>query len=243
MLIARRNLAAFVRHPQALVFSVVQPIMFLLLFNYVLGGAIDRSGNYIDFVIPGIVVQFVAFATLGTALSLHADLAKGFMDRYRSLPIARSAVLSGRILADTVGVAFNVVLVTVVGMLMGFRMSGGAGAIVGAFLLAIAFGLALSWVGAWIGLSLQSPEAVQAGGMLWLFPLTFGSSAFAPAETMPGWLQPVVNANPVTLTIDALRAMVSGEPATALALRSLAWLVTIALVFSTLAVHRYRRMQ
>ncbi|MGH8909188.1 MAG: ABC transporter permease [Egibacteraceae bacterium] len=243
LVLTRRNLAALVRKPETIVLSVIQPIMILALFNYVLGGAINPGGDYIDFIVPGMMVWFVAFATVGTALGLNADLTKGFIDRFRSLPIARSAVLTGRILSDTVVMTFSVVLLTGVGMLMGFRISGSLGAAVGAFLLVIAFGIALLWVGAWIGLSLGSPEAVQSGGMIWLFPLTFASSAFVPAATMPGWLQTVVNVNPVTLTIDALRALLSGEPATALVLRSLAWTAAITLVFFTLAVRRYRRMQ
>jgi ABC transporter DrrB family efflux protein len=243
LLITRRNLTALVRAPETIVFSVIQPIMFLLLFNYVLGGAIDPTGSYIDFVIPGIIVQFVAFATVGTALGITSDLTNGFIDRLRSLPIARSALLTGQILSDAVRIAFSIVLLAGVGTLMGFRIDGGVSAALGAFLLATMFGIALCWVGAWIGLSLRSPEAVQLGGMIWLFPLTFASSAFVPATTMPGWLQAVVNVNPVTLTVDALRALLSGQPATALVVQSLVWIAAITLVFFTLATRQYRRIQ
>ncbi|MGH8932537.1 MAG: ABC transporter permease, partial [Egibacteraceae bacterium] len=231
LLIARRNLTALVRAPETIFFSVIQPIMFLLLFNYVFGGVIGgEGGGYINFLMPGILVQFVAFATFSTALGLNSDVAKGFVDRFRSLPIARSAVLTGRILSDAVGMAFNTVLLGAVGTLMGFRISGGLTSIIGACLLAWAFGVALCWVGAVIGLTLRSPEAVQSGGMSWLFPLTFASSAFAPAESMPGWLQAFVNVNPVTITTDAIRALLAGEPAASLALASLAWTVAITAV-------------
>ncbi len=244
LLIARRNLTALVRAPETIFFSVIQPIMFLLLFNYVFGGAIGgRGGGYINFLMPGILVQFIAFATFSTALGLNTDVAKGFVDRFRSLPIARSAVLTGRILSDAVGMAFNTVLLGAVGMLMGFRITGGPTSVVGACLLAWAFGIALCWVGAVIGLTLRSPEAVQSGGMSWLFPLTFASSAFAPAETMPGWLQAFVNVNPVTITTDAIRALLAGEPAGSLVAASLAWTAAITAVFFTLAVRRFQRMR
>jgi len=243
LLIARRNLIALVRAPGTIVFGVIQPIMFLLLFNYVLGGAIDRGGRYIDFLIPGIVVQFVAFATFSTGLALNSDITRGFVDRFRSLPIARSAVLTGRILSDATTMAFNTMLLGGVGMVMGFRIHVGPVPVAGACLLVWTFGIALCWVGAWIGLSLPSPEAVQSGGMVWLFPLTFASSAFARAETMPGWLQAFVHVNPVTLTADAIRALLAGEPAASLVLGSLAWSAGITVVFFTLAVRQYQRMQ
>lgn len=243
LLMTRRNLLYFLRGPQMIVFTVVQPIMFLVLFNYVFGGTIDRGGGYLNFLIPGIIVQFASFAAFSTAMGLNADMNRGVIDRFKSLPIARSAVLTGRILADAVGIAFNILLLGGVGFLMGFRTSASIGALAMAFVIATAFGIAMARVGGFIGLSLKTPEAVQSGGMIWLFPLTFASSAFAPTETMPGWLQAFVRANPVTVTADALRALANSQPAATLVVQSLAWSAGIILVFFSLAVRRYRRLQ
>jgi oleandomycin transport system permease protein len=242
--VTRRNLIQLTRSPELLIITAVEPIIFLLLFHYVLGGAIATPGaTYIDFLIPGIVIQFVAFATVQTGVGLNQDVSKGIIDRFRSLPMARSAVLMGRILADTARFAFNILLLASVGALIGFRIATGPLPALGAFLLAIAFGVALAWVAAWIGLAVRNPEAVQAAGFLWLFPLTFASSVFVPIQTMPGWLQAIVKVNPVTVTVDALRALLLGGPVTTPVLQALAWTVGILTVFATLAVRQYRRIQ
>lgn len=243
LILTRRHLLHLVRSPQVFVWTAVQPIMFVLLFNYVLGGAIDPSGRYINALIPGIIIQMVSFNAVATGIGLQEDVSKGIVDRFRSLPIARSSVLTSQILSDTARIAINVVIAAAMGALIGFRFSAGIVPTLGAFLLATAFGVAMAWVGAWIGLTIRSAEAIQSVGFIWVFPLTFLSSAFAPTQTMPGWLQAFVKVNPVTFTVDALRALSSGAPATTLVLQSLAWIIGITVVFGALAVRQYRRIQ
>jgi ABC transporter DrrB family efflux protein len=241
--IARRDLIQVLRTPELLVFSAVQPIMFVLLFNYVFGGAIQTPGvEYIDFLIPGIVVMTVAFASFGTGIGLNVDLANGMVDRFRSLPIARSAYLTGRILADTVRIMGNVLLLAGVGVLLGLRFAAGPVPALGGFLLATAFGVAMAWVAALIGLAARNPETVNSVGFIWLLPLTFASSAFVPVATMPGWLRAFAEVNPITVNVDALRALVLGGPTATPVLQSLAWIGGITLVFWVLAVRRYRRI-
>jgi ABC transporter DrrB family efflux protein len=247
LIVTRRNLIMLPRSPEIIVFVAIQPIMFVLLFRYVFGGAIPVPGvNYVNFLIPGIIIQMVAFAVFGTGIGINEDVNKGMVDRFRSLPMARSAFLTGRILSDTVRIMFSILLLTAVGLLVGFRITEGAGKMLVAFALATAFGVALCWVGAWIGLSIRSPEAVQSGGFIWIFPLTFVSSAFAPVSTMPGWLQPFVRANPVTVVVDALRGLLVGGPFTATLnanlVKSVAWIAGITLVFFALAIRQYRRI-
>jgi ABC transporter DrrB family efflux protein len=243
LVIARRNLITLVRMPEIIVFAAIQPIMFVLLFRYVFGGAIAVQGiSYVDFLVPGIVVQMVAFNCFGTALGVNEDANKGLLDRLRSLPMSRSAFLTGRIMADTVRVIFSIVLLTIVGYLVGFRVQTGIAPALLAFLLATGFGVAFCWIGAFIGLAIRSPEAVQSGGFIWLFPLTFISSAFAPPGTMPGWLQAFVEVNPVTRVVDALRALLLGFPARDDVIASIAWILGIGIVFSVLAVRQYRKL-
>jgi ABC transporter DrrB family efflux protein len=241
--IAGRNLIQVVRTPELLVFSAVQPIMLVLLFNYVFGGAIQTPGvEYIDFLIPGIVVMTVAFASFGTGIGLNEDLSKGLVDRFRSLPIARSAYLTGRILADTVRIMGNVVLLAGVGVLLGLRFQAGPVPALGGFLLATAFGVAMAWVAALIGLAARNPETVNSVGFIWLLPLVFASSAFVPVVSMPGWLQAFAEVNPITVNVDALRVLVLGGPTATPVLQALAWIVGITAVFWVLAVRRYRRI-
>jgi ABC transporter DrrB family efflux protein len=241
--IARRNLIQVVRTPELLVFSAVQPIIFVLLFNYVFGGAIRTPGvEYIDFLIPGIVVMTVAFASFGTGIGLNEDLSKGMIDRFRSLPIARSAYLTGRILADAVRIMGNVLLLVGVGALLGLRFQAGPVPALGAFLLATAFGVAMAWVAALIGLAARNPETVNSVGFIWMLPLTFASSAFVPVASMPGWLQAFAEVNPITVNVDALRALVLGGPTATPVLQALAWIAGITVVFWVLAVRQYRRI-
>jgi ABC transporter DrrB family efflux protein len=246
-LIAKRNLLLLVRSPEIIVFVAIQPIMFVLLFRYVFGGAIPLQGiNYVNYLIPGIVIQMVAFTAFGTGIGINEDLNKGILDRFRSLPMARSAFLTGRILSDAVRIVFSILLLTVIGFLVGFRITEGPGKALLALVLATLFGIGICWIGAWIGLAIRSPEAVQSGGFIWVFPLTFVSSAFAPVSTMPGWLQPFVRANPVTIVVDALRGLLVGGPFTATLernmTRSLIWIAAIILVFFLLAIRQYRRI-
>ncbi len=230
-------------NPQLIVFAAIQPILFVLLFVFVFGGAISgSSADYVQFVIPGIVVQTVVFGTVLTGIGLNQDLGNGIIDRFRSLPIARSAVLTGRIMADTIRIAASILLIGVAGALLGFRLEAGPAAALAAFALAVAFGAAFAWIAVTVGLTLRNPETVQSAGFLWMFPLTFASSIFAPAASMPGWLQPIVTANPISVVTETLRALTVGGPATPLLLKSIAWILGLTAAFAPLAVHRYRRL-
>ena len=244
--VARRNLLRILRTPQLVFFSTIQPIMFVLLFNYVFGGAILRTGGkYIDYLLPGIMVQTVAFGATSTAIGLATDMTTGIMDRFRSLPMARSAVLSGRTTADAVRNLFVVLLMVIVGTFIGFRFHNGPLLAVAAILLAVLFGFALSWVFAFIGLKTGDAETAQLAAFVIIFPLVFASSAFVPTASMPGWLQAFANHQPVTQTANAIRALSQGEPmAGHLAgslVRSLLWIAAIIAVFAPLAVARYRK--
>jgi ABC transporter DrrB family efflux protein len=243
LIVARRNLLQVRGNPQLLVFLLIQPVLFVLLFVYVFGGAIAGSSRqYVQFVIPGIIVQTVVFATAITGIGLNEDVSKGIVDRFRSLPIARSAVLAGRILADAVRLVATIAVILLVGMLLGFRITSSPLAALAGLLLVIAFGMALSWVAAFIGLSVRNPETAQSAGFLWMFPLTFASSVFAPPQTMPGWLQPFVRVNPITVATDTLRGLLLGGPVLAPVLKTLAWIVVLTVIFAPLAIRQYRRL-
>jgi ABC-2 type transport system permease protein/oleandomycin transport system permease protein len=247
--VTRRNLRTLLRQPQLLVFATVQPVLLVLLFNYVFGNALEGvlpgDVDYIDFFIPGIVIQVVAFGTQQTAVGMAQDLSTGIVDRFRSLPMARSAVLGGRVLADAVRVAWTALLIAGVGALLGWRFSDGLLSALLAFVLVVAFGLAMSWITAWIGMSVRNPEAAQSAGIVWIFPLTFASSAFVAIETFPGWLEAFARVNPITVFVDTTRALLldgsAYELTASLVWRSLAWLVAILAVFAPLAVAQYRR--
>jgi ABC transporter DrrB family efflux protein len=241
-LIQRLTIHLF-RQPDTMFFMFFQPLMFVMLFRYVFGGAIAvPGGEYVNFLIPGILVQTVAFNGAATAFGLVDDLQKGILDRFRSLPIGRSTYMIARIANDGLfRQVLTVVIITGVGFLVGYRPDGVV-PVLGMTVLAVAFGVAFSFVGAVIGTVLKTVEAVGSAGFAWLFPVTFISSAFVPPDSMPGWLQPVANNNPVSLVADAMRGMtLGGEVATPL-LQGLAWIVAIAVVFGTLAVQRYRRV-
>ena len=239
-----RNLLAYVRLPELLVFSTIQPVMFVLLFRYVFGNSItlsDPSIDYVDYLMPGIIVQTAVFGAAGTGIGLAEDMAKGLIERFRSLPMARSAVLAGRTMADSVRNVFVMVLITAVGFAVGFRIHGGVPAYVGALLLVLLFAVALSWVVATVGLGAPNGEAAQAAIFPMLFPLTFASSAFVDTSFMPGWLQAFANNQPVTVIVDAARDLVLGQPVGWGVLASIAWSAGIVAVFGPLAVRRYRR--
>ncbi len=242
LVMTRRNLLRYVRLPQLLIFSTIQPVMFVLLFAFVFGGAIDVSGaDYVDFLLPGIFVQAVVFGSTQTGVGLAEDLSKGMIDRFRSLPMARPAVLAGRTFADTVRNGFVLLLMTGVGYLIGFNFHNGLGNAVIALTIALLFGLAFSWISALIGMALKDVESAQAAGFVWVFPLVFASSMFVPVETMPDWLQAFAKVNPISIAVDAVRAFSLGTPAWAPLLKSLAWTFGILVVFVPLAVMRYRR--
>ncbi len=242
-----RNLIKYVRLPQLLLFSTIQPVMFILLFNYVFGGALSGTtgqpgGDYIQFLLPGIWAQTVVFGSTQTGVGLADDLNKGVVDRFRSLPMARSAVLAGRTIADTIRNAFVVALMLAVGVALGFRFLSSWPAAIGALAMAVLLGLTFSWIQAFFGLMLRDPETVQVAGFVWVFPLTFASSAFVPTESMPGWLQAFANNQPVSKAIDAIRALALGGPTANDVWIALAWLIGILIVFVPLTVARYRRL-
>lgn len=254
--ITRRNVLRVIRLPQLLLFSTVQPVMFLLLFNYVFGGSIDLgggsvggSGGYIDWLIPGILVQSAVFGATATALGLTEDLGAGVIDRFRSLPMARSAVLTGRTLADLVRNTFVNSLMLVVGFLMGWRFEQGVAKMLLGVGIALLFGYAFSWVMASIGLLARTPEAAQSAGFLPIFPLVFASSVFVPTEPMPDWLQAFADNQPITIIANTVRSLMVPEEALAflgmdqgiLIAQSLAWIAAILAVFAPIAVRRYKK--
>ncbi len=240
--IAERNLLRYVRSPDLLIFLTIQPVMFVLLFNYVFGGAIATGGiGYINFLLPGIIVQTTIFGATQTGIGLRDDLDKGIVDRFRSLPMARAAVLAGRISADALANVFVLGLMVGVGYAIGFRFSNGPAAALGAVGFALCFAMVFSWISALIGVGTRTIEAAQAASFTWIFPLTFISSAFVPVVTMPGWLQAFAKVNPMTLTVDAIRAMCNGGEVADPAWQAAVWMAGILIVFVPLAVWRYRR--
>ena len=241
--ITRRNLLVWMRVPAYLVFTVIQPVMFTLMFRYVFGGAIPVNvpGGYVNFLIPGIVAQTAAFASFGTAIALAMELKKGVIDRLRSMPMARSAVLAGRLVADTGRMLITILIIIGVGYAVGFRFSNGVLPAIAMIALATVFGLAICCIAAYTGLAIGDEESVQAFGLIWLFPITFLSSAFVPISTMPGWLQAFANNQPVTYVIDAMRALALGGPVESNLWKSAVWLAGIFIVFVPLAVRAYRR--
>ena len=240
--LTRRNLTRILRTPQLLIFATIQPVMFVLLFRYVFGGAIHVPGlSYVDYLIPGIIVQTVVFGGTSTAVGLSEDLSKGLVDRFRSLPMSRSAVLAGRTFADLVRNVFVVALMIVVGTLVGFRFHNGFIPALAAVGVALLLGYALSWMFALVGQMVSDPEAAQLAGFLPIFPLVFASSVFTSISTMPGWLQAFAKVQPITRTANTVRALTQGGPVADNLLWSVAWSVGIVAVFAPLAVYRYRR--
>ena len=242
LVLAKRNLLQIPRVPELLVFATIQPVMFVLLFRYVFGGAIDVGGtSYVNFLMAGIFVQTVAFGSMTTGIGLAEDLQKGLVDRFRSLPIARSAVLTGRTIADLVRNMFVVAVMLAVGLLVGFRPDAGVRGWVAAIGLLLLLSFAFSWIGATIGLMVRSVEAVQSAGFIWLFPLTFASSAFVRTDSMPGWLQTFADHQPMTQVIDAVRGLLLDQSVGSHGWQALAWCMGILLVFVPLSVSLYRR--
>lgn len=240
-----RNLMRYVRLPQLLIFSTIQPVMFLLLFTYVFGGAIRVTGSYIDFLLPGILVQSAVFGAIQTGVGLAEDLAKGLVDRFRSLPMARAAVLAGRTLADTMRNIFVVTLMFAVGSLIGFRIGGSVSDAATAFAILLLFGFAFSWVSATIGLLVKNVETAQVAGFVWVFPLVFASSIFVPVETMPDWLRAFAEINPISVTANAVRGLLMGYPdageMASLGWKAALWIVGILAVFMPVSIRLYRR--
>ena len=254
VVIVRRNLLRILRLPQLLVFATVQPVMFLILFNYVFGGSVGRAipaaagGKYINWLVPGLLLQVAAFGATGTSFGLVEDLKNGVIDRFRSLPMARSAVLAGRTVADLLRNGFVIGLMIVLGFVLGFRPQTSFVSLVGGVLVAMAFAFALSWVMASLGLAVKNSEAAQTASFLPVFPLVFASSVFVPTDTLPDWLRVFADHQPVTRTANAVRGLVLGEGALAAGqtvagevTAALLWALGIIVVAAPLAVRLYRR--
>lgn len=240
--LAWRTLVQIRHNPMELLDFSVQPLMFVVLFTYVFGGAISGStGSYLTYMLPGIMVQNALFTTLNTGVGLNTDVAKGVFDRLRSLPIARSAPLAGRIAADLVKQAWATALLLGVGEALGFRVGTDPLSVLGAFALILTFTLAVSWVSVLIGMLVSEPEKVMIFGMVVVFPLTFTSNAFVKISTMPGWLQAFAKVNPATLLANGMRGLLVSGPVGRPALESLAWAAGIAAVFAPLAVRAFKR--
>jgi ABC transporter DrrB family efflux protein len=243
MTLTRRDLMIWLRNPAFLFFTVIQPVIFVLLFRYVFGGAIPVAikGGYVNYLMPGIIAQSAAFASFGTAIALARQLQKGVIDRFRAMPMARSAVLLGRLTADTLRIAVTVLVILGVGYAVGFRFDNGVLAAVVMLLIGVVFGVTICTVSAFVGLAIKDEESIGSFGLVWLFPLTFVSSAFVPVASMPGWLQAFAKNQPVTIVIDEMRSLALGGPLALHAWQSAVWLTGIVVVFVPLAVRAYRR--
>jgi ABC-2 type transport system permease protein/oleandomycin transport system permease protein len=245
VVITKRNLFRYIRLPQLVVFSSIQPIMFLVLFNYVFGGAIGASsgvpgGKYINFLLPGILAQTMMFGGLQTGIGLAEDMGKGIIDRFRSLPMSRGAVMAGRTFSDLIRNVTVAGIMLTVGTILGFRFQNGFINAVGMVLILLFFAFSISWIAAFMGLSVGDAETAQIAGFLMIFPLTFASAAFVPIATMPEWLQVFARNQPVTHVVLAARELAIGIPSGGAIWKSIVWTIGILAVFIPLAIHRYR---
>lgn len=238
-----RNLSRIKRAPDLLLAFTVQPVMFVLLFRYVFGGAIavPPGLDYADFLMPGIIVQSMAFGGFVTAMGLSEDLRKGIIDRFRSLPMSPAAVLAGRTTSDILTNTLSLAIMVIVGLVVGFTFDANALEILAGFGILLLFGYAFSWMFAYVGLIASSPEASQSIGFIAIFPLTFASSSFVPVETMPSGLEEFAKANPFSTVTDALRALWLDQPANSDIYMAVIWSAGFAIVFSFLAVRAYRK--
>jgi ABC-2 type transport system permease protein/oleandomycin transport system permease protein len=241
LVLARRNLMRIPRQPDLLIAYTIQPVMFVLLFVYVFGGAIRTPGfDYVDFLMPGIIVQSIAFGGFVTALGLSEDVQKGLIDRFRSLPMARAAVLAGRTFSDILLNLLSLAVLVSVGLLAGFSFITGAPEIVLGVVLLLFFGYAFSWVFALVGLYSSTPETANSIGFTAIFPLTFASSAFVPTASMPDGLRQFAQANPFSTVVDAMRSLWLDTPAGSDVWLAFVWCAVLIAVFAPLAVRRYR---
>jgi ABC-2 type transport system permease protein/oleandomycin transport system permease protein len=240
--ITKRNLLRIIRTPQLLFMTIVQPTIILLVLRYVLGGAIRVPGvDYVDYVVPGIFLEAVLIAGMTTALALATDLEAGMIDRFRSLPMARSAFLAGRTLADLCRLVLALAFIICLGLLVGFRFHDNVGAILAGIALIIGFGYSLTWVYAAIGLAVKDPQTAQMTSILPMFILFFASSALVPVSTMPGWLQPFAANQPASVTIDSVRGLFEGGPVSHDLWQAVVWCIGIFLVFLVISLNLYRK--
>jgi len=245
-IITRRNLIRYVRLPQLLFFSSVQPIMFLLLFNYVFGGALGTSisvpgGKYIDYLVPGILVQMVLFGGVQTGIGLADDMSKGIVDRFRSLPMSRAAVVTGRTLSDAIRNIIVILVMLIAGYVIGFRFQDGFMSAVELVAVVVLFGFSISWAFALIGMSVKDSETAQLASFMFIFPLTFASTAFVAIQTMPQWLQAFVRNQPVSLCVNAARQLALGIDGNGAIWKLLLWSAGLLVVFIPLSMAQYRR--
>jgi oleandomycin transport system permease protein len=241
--LAKRNLVGVTRNPEALLDVTLQPIIFIAMFTYIFGGAIAHGSthDYLQYLIPGILAQTIAFGSVAIGVNLNTDIEKGVFDRFRSLPIARSAPLVGSVLADILRYSLLCVVTIGFGYVLGFRAQTSAPEVLAACLLAIAFALCLSWVSVYIGMIARTSGSVQGIVFLIMFPLTFGTSTFVPTSTMPGWLQSFTHINPLTHLIGALRGLMLGGPVQSDLLWTFLWMGILLAVFVPLALRAYAR--
>jgi oleandomycin transport system permease protein len=242
--LAWRNIVRIRQNPEALADVTFQPIIFLVLFLFVFGGAIAQGGtwrDYLPYLLPGLLVQTVVFSTMGTGVGLNDDFAKGVFDRFRSLPIARVAPLIGAVLGDAVRYSLSIVILMGTGFALGFRFQNGVGYGLLALVIVLLFALAMCWIWVWLGLKLRTAQGVQGIAFLVMFPLTFGSNVFVQTDTLPGFLQAFVNVNPVKYLVDTMRGLMLGGDIQKPLLITLAWMVGLVAVFAPLAIRAYRR--
>jgi ABC-2 type transport system permease protein/oleandomycin transport system permease protein len=238
---ATRHLRAIPRNVELLIFATIQPVMFIVLFVFVFKGSVNVPIDYVQYVMPGIFAQTILFNSAFTGIGVADDLSKGIIDRLRSLPMYPSAVLVGRTLSDVVRNLITFAVMLIVAFLVGFRFEGSAAGAIGATALMFLWSYAFSWIAALIGLSVGSVEAANSAGFMWMFPLTFVSSAFVNVELMTPWLRPIARNNPFTILTNTCRALYNGQPAGGDLWISLAWAVGITLVFSTMASRKFAR--
>jgi ABC transporter DrrB family efflux protein len=240
--VAKRNLLRILRTPRLLLIGTLQPALLLLLFRYVLGGAIKiPGGEYVNYVVPAVFVEAVLIGCMTTSIGLAQDLQSGIIDRFRSLPMARPAVLAGRTFTDLARSTLALIIMIVLGLAVGFRFHNSVGAILAGMGLILAFGYAFSWVYATIGLATKDPETAQVAGILPFFILMFASNAIVPVTTMPGWLQPFARNQPLSVTVTSSRALFESGPAAHWVWQTMVWSLAIFAVFFTVSLRLYHR--
>jgi ABC transporter DrrB family efflux protein len=243
LIMTERNILRYMRVPQLIIFSTIQPVMFLLLFTYVFGGAIKQvNGDYINYLLPGIFVQTVLFGAIQTGIGLTEDLGKGLINRFKSLPITRGAVLAGRTISDTLRNIFVLFLMVGVGYLIGFKIQNNLDNALAAFGIILLFGFAFSWISATIGLVVKNSETAQVAGFIWIFPLVFASSIFVPIETMPNGLATFAKYNPISIIVDTVRYLINGGELISHFWLAPVWIIAIFIIFVPLSIQLYRKI-